>query len=301
MRIIFMGSPDFAIPSLEAISKKHELLAVVTASDKPAGRGHHLQETEVKKWALAHHVKLFQPVNLKSGHFLAEIDKLKPDIFVVVAFRMIPPILMDKSIWGAINLHGSLLPKYRGAAPIQRAIMAGESHTGLTVFKLDSKIDTGQIIQQKMMPIGENTTGGEIYDQMKGLGAELLIEVLEAIESGKAKYSVQDESKVTAAPKIFREDCQLNKNENVQAIYNKIRALLPYPCAWFEWNGSAIKVLKADKIVELHNETPGTLRSNQRKLYLVCTDGFIELLLIKPEGKKAMSGVEFINGSKLKI
>lgn len=295
-----MGSPDFAIPSLEAISKQHELLAVVTAADKPAGRGHHMQETEVKKWAMARGVKLFQPLSLKSVKFLNAIENLKPDIFVVVAFRMIPSVLMEISKWGAINLHGSLLPKYRGAAPIQRAIMAGETQTGITVFKLDAKIDTGLILQQKSIPIGENTTGGEIYDQMKSLGAGLLVDVLQSIENGTATYSVQDETKVTAAPKIFREDCQLNTSENVHEIYNKIRALLPYPAAWFEWKGSAIKVLNAQKIVEPHNEIPATLKAIHKKLYFVCIGGYIELLLLKPEGKKAMTAIEFINGYGLK-
>lgn len=296
MRIIFMGSPDFSIPSLEAINENFQLVAVITAPDKPAGRGHHLQETEVKNWALKHEVKLMQPERLKATSFIHEIKSLKPDLFVVVAFRMIPSKLMELAPFGAINLHGSLLPQYRGAAPIQRAIMAGETHSGVTVFKLDADIDTGKIIKQAVIPIGEHSTGGEIYDVMKNRGAELLVQAITEMRAGKIVYTEQDETKVSFAPKIYRDDCKIDFGADVRSTYNKIRALLPYPCAWFEWRGVSIKVLKAqiDKCSQV--KQPGPLFSDQKKLWMVCKDGCIELIRVKPEGKKEMTAVEFING-----
>ncbi|MBK8955646.1 MAG: methionyl-tRNA formyltransferase [Saprospiraceae bacterium] len=299
MKVIFMGSPDFAIPSLEVIFQKHQLLAVVTAPDKPAGRGHQLHATEVKTWAVHRGIKLLQPPNLRAKSFLHEIAALQADILVVVAFRMIPVILMEQTKHGAINLHGSLLPKYRGAAPIQRAIMAGETKTGLTVFQLSKEIDTGKIIRQIEIPLEPHVTGGEVYNQMKILGAGLLIDALESIEKGTVVYTNQTDSDATHAPKIFREDCKLDLTHSCTINYNKIRALIPYPLAWFEWNGLAIKIVEANYNFGSLNSSGEVLFLDQKKLWLACSDGCIELLKLKPEGKKEMTALEFINGSGL--
>jgi len=293
-----MGSPDFAIPSLDAIYQNFQLLAVVTAPDKPAGRGHHLHQTPVKKWAVDHQVPVMQPSRLKSKEFHTQLASLNADLVVVVAFRMLPAKLFSLARHGAINLHGSLLPRYRGAAPIQRAIMAGETITGLTVFQLDEQIDTGSIMAQKAIRVDPETTGGELYDQMKTEGAILLIQTIRDLEKGLISFQPQNEAQACSAPKIFHVDCQLDCSKSALEVYNLIRALIPYPCSWFSFQKMEIKVLQAHYENCQHSKPTGVLFTRGKELVLSCSDGYIVLDQIKPQGKGAMKALDFINGFK---
>lgn len=295
-----MGTPEFAIPSLEAIAKNYTLIAVITAPDKPAGRGHKLVQSPVKLWALEHNVCLLQPANLKSKQLMNMLRELKPDLFVVVAFRMLPFDLLNLPAMGSINVHASLLPKYRGAAPIQRAIMAGEKETGITVFKLASQIDTGQIISQKVVPIGPDMTGGELHDILKLEGSTVLLEALHVLEEQKEIYTIQEESFATHAPKIFREDCQIDFSKDVQEVYNQIRALIPYPCSWFIFKNRTFKIFEARCIIENHSQVVGSLFTIGSKLCLACKNGYIQVFLIQEEGKRVLNATEFINGAKVR-
>jgi len=296
MRVLFMGTPEFAIPSLDAIFHQHTLLAVITAPDKPAGRGHQLHVSPVKSYCLKHNIPVLQPKNLKSESFLKKITHLNPDINVVVAFRMLPTVLINLPKFGSINLHASLLPKYRGAAPIQRAIMQGETVTGLTVFKLAPEIDTGDLVNAIELPIGLDETGGELHDRMAKLGAPLLIKSLKEIETNTAIFKVQNECIASPAPKIFKEDCRIDWAQPTFKIYNLIRSLIPYPCAWFSQNGKLFKVHKALKIIQTHALDSGTWLLETDSLKIATCDGFIQILEIQPEGKRKMTAIEFING-----
>lgn len=299
MRVLFMGTPEFAIPSLDAIIHKHMLVGVITAPDKPAGRGHQMKVSPIKTYCLLHSIPLFQPRNLKSVSFLKKVEKLNPDINVVVAFRMLPTPLINLPKFGSINLHASLLPKYRGAAPIQRAIMQGETHTGLTVFRLAPEIDTGEIINAIELSIGLDETGGELHDRMANLGAPLLLKSLEEIEAGNAVFKPQNENMASPAPKIFKEDCCIDWNQSTLKIYNLIRSLIPYPCAWFYHENKIFKIHKASKIIQSHMLTPGSWLLEKDMFKIATKDGYIQILEIQPEGKRKMSTQEYLNGIQL--
>lgn len=296
MKIIFMGTPDFAIPVLEALSKTHEIVAVVTAPDKPGGRGHALQQSAVKLFAQSVGLRVLQPKNLKSPVFKKKIQDLNADLFIVVAFRMLPSDLLNIPRFGSINLHASLLPKYRGAAPIQRAIMDGETRTGLTIFKLEREIDTGMILNQCSLDIGLDETGGELHDRMKLAGAGLMIQTLKKMEDGTIHVSKQDETMASYAPKIFREDGLIQWGHSVDSIYNQIRALIPYPCAWFEKNHIVYKIHRATKILSNHTHLPGSFIKESDHLWIACKGGYINVLEIQPEGRRKMKIKDFING-----
>lgn len=296
MRIVFFGTPDFAIPSLDALAGKYDLLAVVTAADKPAGRGHLLSQSAVKIWAESKKLKVLQPKNMNSAKFTTKLQSFSADLFVVVAFRKLPESLLSIPKFGTINLHASLLPKYRGAAPIQRAIMAGELKTGLTIFKLVDKIDEGDIILQESCSIEPHMTGGELYDILKYSGSKLLLKGIDLIQSGKFQLIKQNESEASNAPKIFREDCEINWSRSGEDIYNQIRALLPYPCAWFRIQGIQYKIQKAHFIKKAHESPIGEFVKVGKDLYVPCSNGFIQIFRIQMEGKKTMSAEEFING-----
>ncbi len=291
-----MGTPEFAIPSLDLIRQKHELVCVITAPDKPAGRGHHLHESAVKKYSVDHNVFLLQPRNLKSTRFQTIIKELNADLSVVVAFRKLPESLIQLPRLGSINLHGSLLPKYRGAAPIQRAIMNGERITGLTVFKLSASIDSGDILQSTSIEIGPDETGGELHDKMSILGAQLLEDCLNLMKTDSVHFTAQDNSLSSPAPKIFKEDCLINWEESVHTVYNLIRALIPYPCAWFIKADKQYKIHKAKKVEKAHSLSQGSWAISNGSLQIACLGGFIQVLEIQAEGRRKMPVSDFLNG-----
>ena len=300
MKIVFMGSPDFAVSSLKAIIDAGvEVLAVVTAADKIGGRGHNqLISTDVKKFALTNNLPILQPTNLKNPEFVASLQGLNADLFVVVAFRMLPEVVWSIPPKGTINIHGSLLPKYRGAAPINWAIIQGEKETGVTSFLIRKDIDTGPILLQSKTNISEDDDFGIVYNKLKILGAELLLKTLAMLENDEIKPLVQVETQVTHAPKIYRETCQIDASKSSQEVHNFVRGLAPYPGAWLEWQGVEYKILKS-KLGEMGQGTlvaKACFFANGRHLYLQCADGFLEILELQPEGKRKMLAADFING-----
>lgn len=298
MRIVFFGTPQFAVASLEAIIKNHfDVVAVVTAPDKPAGRGMKLQESPVKTFALQHNIPVLQPVKLKDPAFQEELRNFKPDLGVVIAFRMLPESVWNMPKLGTINLHASLLPDYRGAAPINWAIINGESETGVTTFFLKHEIDTGDIIARSSFKISDNMNAGELHDNLMIQGADLMIKTLQMIESGEASPLPQLHShKNKVAPKIFTEDCKINWHQSGKEIRNRIRGLSPYPAAFSKIGEIQIKILSAE-FHPGHSDQPGTINTNEKgKLLIACSDGWMEIKELQPQGKKKMTGKDFMNG-----
>jgi methionyl-tRNA formyltransferase len=302
MRIIFMGSPEFAVPSLEILVKNgYEIVAVITSSDSYGGRGgKQLIESAVKKYAIQHHIPVLQPKNLKSPAFLEELAAFKADLQIVVAFRMLPEVVWNMPPMGTYNLHGSLLPKYRGAAPINRAIMNGEMETGVTSFKLQHKIDTGDMMFQEKTPIHADEDAGSVHDRLMHLGAEVVLKTVQAVEKNQITLKPQSDVEATEAPKIFHEDCQLDFSKPIQEVYNKIRGLSPYPGAWCKIDGKEFKILQAQLVTDQDAIPYGSIKCNQRnQMCIKCNDGYISVLKVKPEGKKAMLITEYLNGHKV--
>ncbi len=304
MRIIFMGTPEFAVPALEILlDNGYDIPAVVTAPDKPGGR-HGLLESAVKKFALSRGLRVLQPPKLKNPEFLEELRALKADLQVVVAFRMLPELVWDMPPMGTLNLHGSLLPKYRGAAPINWAIIRGEKETGLTTFLLQHQIDTGDLLFQEKITIGENETAGELHDRMMLLGAQLVLRTVQAIQLGTAHLQPQNDTEASHAPKIFTETCRINFNYPTQMVHNFIRGLSPYPAAWTMLDGKTLKITRTEKVkvepAQLHEiPAPGTFVSDGKNYLRVSTaDGFLELLELQLEGKRRMGVRDFLNGFK---
>jgi methionyl-tRNA formyltransferase len=299
-RILFLGTPEFAAGILQKLlEEKANVVAVVTAPDKPAGRGLQLQTSAVKKLADQHNLRVLQPEKLKDPEFLREVIKLKPDIGVVVAFRMLPEVLWSLPPMGTVNLHASLLPAYRGAAPINRAIMAGEKKSGISTFLLKQEIDTGDLLLQEEMEIGENETAGSLYQRMMKQGSEMMWKTILGLMEGSLKPFPQDESRISAAPKIFREDCKIHPNAKAADIHNLVRGLNPYPGAFLEWHGKTIKVHATSISGESRNSREtGNLISENGQLFLVCQDELLEILELQPEGKRRMNAREFLAGNK---
>ena len=301
LRIVFMGTPEFAATSLEALCKSHhQIVGVVTVADKPAGRGLQLQSSPVKTLALQHDIAVFQPLKLKDPVFLEELKALQADLFVVVAFRMLPEVVWNMPPLGSINLHGSLLPKYRGAAPINRAIMNGETETGVTIFFLQHEIDTGKVIARESMPIGPDTTAGELHDEMMHIGAKALVNAIDTIADGSAHAVEQNElmpasEEVPSAPKIFKEDCRIDWSQNVMQVHNHVRGLSPYPAAWTDLEGRIFKIFKGAPV---HGKQQSDPFETDGKTFLNfrCADGVYSAQTIQPEGKKRMEVVEFLRG-----
>lgn len=297
-----MGTPDFAVPSLDILHRAGDLaevVAVVTATDKAGGRGHNqLLESPVKKYAVAHGIPLLQPERLKNKKFLAALRSLEADLFVVVAFRMLPEAVWDMPAIGTVNLHGSLLPRYRGAAPINWAIINGEKETGVSTFFIEKEIDTGMVIMQTRMPIGPDTTAGELHDTMMLIGADTLLETVRRIREGHYDKLPQDDSLSSPAPKIFHDTCQIDFSRPVQQAYDFIRGLSPYPCAWTNVHGAKWKLITVRPIYEAHHYPPGQVITD-RKSYLrvTATDGYIDILSLQQEGKKRMEVRDFLNGN----
>jgi methionyl-tRNA formyltransferase len=273
LRIVFMGTPDFAVASLKAlVDGGYNVVGVITAVDKPAGRGNQLTQSAVKKYAVGNNLNILQPEKLKNPEFITELESLKADLQVVVAFRMLPEVVWNMPPLGTFNLHGSLLPQYRGAAPLNWAVMNGETKTGVTTFLLDHEIDTGKILFKRETPIGENETVGDVHDRLMEIGAKLVVETIDAIAEGNIQLIPQTEliegTEIKHAPKIFKEDCKIDWNKDSESIRNLIRGLSPYPAAWAnlvnEQTGTEImtKLFFAQKTDSVKNALPGTIETD---------------------------------------
>ncbi|WP_436418430.1 methionyl-tRNA formyltransferase [Petrimonas sulfuriphila] len=307
LRIVFMGTPDFAVESLRAlVGNGYNVVGVITAPDKPAGRGYKLQPPAVKEYALSAGLTVLQPENLKNEVFLDELRRLKADIQVVVAFRMLPEVVWSMPPRGTFNLHASLLPQYRGAAPINWAIINGEKETGVTTFFLKHEIDTGEIIFQEKVAIGENDDAGTLHDSLMTLGARLVVRTIDAVISGTVRSLPQSEltegnKELKPAPKIHKETCRINWDRPVEEIRNFVRGLSPYPAAWTELdvNGEKMnfRIFAARTLPEAHRLRPGeVVTDNKVTLRVAAQDGFIEVLEIQLSGKKRMKTGDFLNG-----
>ncbi|MDQ1139743.1 methionyl-tRNA formyltransferase [Pedobacter agri] len=302
MKIVFMGTPDFAVASLDALVQANfDVVAVITAPDKPAGRGQKMNESAVKKYAIEKNIPVLQPEKLKNPEFLEQLKAYQADLQVVVAFRMLPEVVWNMPPKGTINLHGSLLPQYRGAAPINHAIINGEKESGVTTFFLTHEIDTGAIIQSASTPISDEETAGDLHDKLMHIGADLLVKTVTAIEKGDYTEQPQPQNDVLKhAPKIFKDDCKINWNNSSQQIFNLIRGLSPYPTAFTLLNDKTLKIFKA----ELEDKEPaivagGFLTDGKTYLKFATKDGFIKLLDIQYEGKKRMAIEDFLRGMRL--
>lgn len=292
-----MGTPGFAVPSLSRLYEAgHEISAVVTAVDKPKGRGLELAQSEVKKFAIEKNLRILQPRNLKSQQFLSELSSLSPELIIIVAFRVLPASVFTLPVHGSVNLHASLLPKYRGAAPINRAIMNGDAETGVTTFFLQEKVDTGNIILQEKIMIGEDDNAGTIHDRLSEVGAELLLKTAEQIESGSVRLFEQSDSLATPAPKIFKEDCIVKWNQPAKKIHDHIRGLSPYPGAVTQLNGKVFKIYSSKLTDKAIHDTPGVITILDKKLFVNSADFLIELLTVQIEGKKRMISSDFLSG-----
>ena len=302
LRIVFMGTPEFAVAGLsKLVENGYNIVGVVTAPDKPAGRGRKLSESAVKKYALAQSIPILQPTNLKSEQFLEELKALNANLQVIVAFRMLPKAVWQMPKFGTFNLHASLLPQYRGAAPINWAVINGESKTGVTTFFIDEKIDTGAIIFKEETEIKINETAGELHDKLMHLGASLISKTVQAIEEGDVVTQIQKEAKeLKAAPKIYRETCQIDWSASMDTIYNLIRGLSPYPAAWTHLqNGEdvlTVKIYNADKELVAHDLAIGTVILEGKKLKIAVKDGFIYPTEIQLPGKRKMAVNDLLNG-----
>jgi methionyl-tRNA formyltransferase len=299
-----MGTPDFAVASLDILVQNgYNVVGVITAPDKPAGRGLQLQQSAVKQYAVSKNIKVLQPEKLKNPAFLEELKALQADLQVVVAFRMLPELVWNMPPLGTINVHASLLPHYRGAAPINWAIMNGEKQSGVTTFKLQHEIDTGDILFSQSVTIREDETAGELHDDLMITGAQLLLKTVQAIITGNAQETPQAHIKaedIQHAPKIFKEDCMIKWEQPVEKIYNHVRGLSPYPTAWTLLDGKGLKIFKATKELAAPTVAPGeVLSDNKTYLKFAATDGYLSLQEIQLEGKKKMDIGAFLRGYKI--
>jgi methionyl-tRNA formyltransferase len=301
LRIVFMGTPEFAVPSLEILARNNKnIVGVVTAEDKPQGRGLKAGISPVKETALKHRLKVLQPSKLKSPEFINELKALQADLQVVVAFRMLPEAVWAMPPKGTFNLHASLLPQYRGAAPINWAIINGEKETGVTTFFLQHEIDTGGVILQEKEPIKPDDDAGQLYERLMYKGAELVLKTVEAIERGDAKSIPQVNSgTLKVAPKIFKETCKINWSQSGDSIKNFVRGLSPYPGAWTEIGGAPIKIWKVRE-VKTFSDNWGEIKTDQSTyLHVQALDSGLAIEEFQPEGKKRMKVTDFFRGNKL--
>ena len=303
MRILFMGTPDFAKKNLEALYNNGEnIVGVVTAQDKPKGRGMVLTPSEVKKIALEKNLPVYQPQTLKDGAFLDTLKELDPELIVVVAYgKILPSYVLDYPKYGCINNHASILPKYRGAAPIQRAIMDGDKETGVSVMKMDVGLDTGDVILVEKVPILENDNFEVVHDKLAEAGSVALLKTVEQLKKGEATYTKQSND-FTYAEKILKADCLIDFNKTLDEVHNQIRGLSPIPLAFTKTpDGKILKVVKAHKTDKPSNGEIGEIVSLDGSIFVNCADGIIALDVIVPEGKGKMNSADFINGRKIKI
>ena len=302
LRIVFMGTPDFAVGILDTIYKNnYTIVGVITAPDKPAGRGQKVSMSAVKEYALEKNLRLLQPTNLKSEEFLAELKSLEANLQVVVAFRMLPEVVWKMPKFGTFNLHASLLPEYRGAAPINWAIINGETKTGVTSFFIDDKIDTGAMILSKETEIGANETAGELHDRLMHLGSETVLETLQLIEAGKATTTLQENNpEVKTAYKLNKDNCKIDWSQSGKTIFNLIRGLSPYPAAWTyikdgknEWN---VKIYLASFEEKTHSDAIGKITTTKKEIFISTKDGILKIASLQFPGKKRMLAHELLNG-----
>lgn len=307
LRILFMGTPEFSVPMLDAINNSsHELVGVVTAVDKPAGRGRKINKSAIKKYAEKKDILIFQPQNLKSENFLNDIKTLNPNLIVVVAFRMLPEQIWSFPEYGTFNLHASLLPQYRGAAPINWAIINGENETGLTTFFIDEKIDTGEIIDQVKLNIEKTDNVENIYHKMLPAGSNLVMETIDAIAQGEVQTNIQDSDTeiLKMAPKLTKENTRIDWSEPAENIYNLIRGLSPFPLAWtILMNGDEeihCKVSEVTYVIKKRNIPIGDVMIHEKSIFVAVKDGFIEILRIKLSGKRLLKTKDLLNGYEIK-
>ncbi len=308
LRIIFMGTPEFAVESLKAlVEANYNVVGVITAPDRPAGRGKKLAESAVKKYAVEKGLKILQPEKLKNPEFIEELKSLNADLQVVVAFRMLPEVVWNMPRLGTFNLHGSLLPQYRGAAPLNWAIINGETETGVTTFLLDQKIDTGKILFSEKTPIGYNDTLEDVHDRLMNIGAKLVVKTVDVLAGGKVQPLPQEElfagEALKHAPKIFKDDCRINWDKKAESIRNLIRGLSPYPAAWVNLKQiktnqiTTAKIYSSEKEIIVHSEKPGTIQSDGKTfLKIACFDGWIKVLDLQLAGKKRLPIGDFLRG-----
>lgn len=306
LRIVYMGTPDFAVESLRCLVEGgYNVVGVITMPDKPAGRGHKIQYSPVKEYAMAHNLRLLQPERLKEENFVEELRSLQADLQIVVAFRMLPEVVWNMPPLGTFNLHASLLPDYRGAAPINWPIINGDTETGITTFFLQHEIDTGRVIQQVHIPIADTDNVGQVHDRLMELGGHLVIETVDAILAGTVKAVPQEEMKespLRPAPKIFKETCHIRWNQPVKKVYDFIRGLSPYPAAWTSLHCEGeepvmFKIYETEKEWESHSHPIGSLHTDGKNcLKVAVQDGYIHLKVFQQAGKKKLSVEEFLRG-----
>ena len=312
-RIVFMGTPDFAVPSLDAlVAAGLAPVAVVTVPDKPAGRGQKVRASAVKEAAERHGLPVLQPASLRDA--AADLRALAPDVFVVVAFRILPPEVFEIPALGAFNLHGSLLPAYRGAAPITRALMDGVTETGVTTFFLQRTVDTGAILLQRRIAVGPDDTAGVVHDRLAALGADAVVETVRQIAAGTARPQPQDDALASAAPKIFRDDARIDWSRPAPAVHNHVRALSPSPGAWTEWRPAGAEAAETLKVLLTSptdlpadvedpargaDRQPGTVSVADGRLVVACGEGAVEVLEVQRQGKRRMDAADFLNGAEV--
>ena len=299
LRIVFMGTPEFAVASLNAlVNAGCNIVGVITAPDKPGGRGMQLQQSAIKKYAVDKGLHILQPERLKNEEFLVELKTLKADLQCVVAFRMLPEVVWNMPAMGTVNVHASLLPQYRGAAPINWAVINGEKYTGVTTFKLQQEIDTGNILLADKLKIEDDDNAGTVHDKLKEAGAALLVKTVKGLGEGTLKEIPQEQTAdLKHAPKLFTETAQIDWTRTAEEVHNLIRGLSPYPGAFTTMNGKVIKIFKAEKMISPHSSTPGCFETNGKDvLKFACTNGFISVQELQPEGKKRMAVKDFLSG-----
>lgn len=304
MRVLFMGTPDFSIPTLRALAQNgEEIVGVVTQPDKPKGRGYAMLPPPVKSFAFESGFEVYQPETLRGDDFASLLEKLDPEMIVVVAYgKKLPTNVLDYPKYGCINVHGSILPEYRGAAPMQRAIIDGKSETGVTIMYMAEGMDTGDMLLIEKCPIGENDNFEDIHDRLSELGAIALIKAVELIKQGKAERTVQDDSLATHAAKIEKEDCLIDFSHSAKAVHDRIRGLSPIPLAFTHTpDKKLLKVLESRVVNEKSDAPAGTVISVGDDIRVACADGVVAILRVLPEGKGRMSAADFVRGRKIKV
>lgn len=301
MRILYLGTPEFAVaPLKKLVEHNYEIVSVVTATDKPAGRGNQLQQSAVKQYAIANKIPVLQPEKLRDEKFIEHLRSLQIDLGIVVAFRMMPEILWSLPRMGTFNLHASLLPQYRGAAPIHWAVINGENETGVTTFFLQHEIDTGEIILQDKVPISEQDTTGILYEKLMHVGADLVLKTVQRIEQGNRHTVPQHTAEILlTASKIYKEMAEINFAKTVEEVYNLVRGMHPYPCAFAKINNKVYKIHAVKKEIISHSEAIGNLTTdNKTYVKVACSNGFVHLITVQAEGKKVMQIEDFLRGNR---
>ena len=310
LKIVFFGTPDFAVESLSRlVDGSYNVVAVVTMPDKPAGRGRQMQESDVKRFAIEHGLPVLQPVSLKDESFIDELRSFNAQLFIVIAFRMLPEVVWQMPALGTFNLHASLLPRYRGAAPINWAVMNGDTETGVTTFFLQHEIDTGDVIQQRSCPIGRHDNVEVIHDRLMIMGADMVIETVDSIIAGTVKPIPQNQmltagQQATPAPKIYKDTCRIDWSRPAEELYNHIRGLSPYPAAWTtlvsdDGQETSLKIFTTDEpepFAQAKEHVPGTIVADRKTLRVACSDGWLQVLSLQQSGKKRMDTDAFLRG-----